>query len=131
MKYIFLILALVFSMSYTKAQGRIGYSEWEIRSEFPEKTFKSGNDKDGDKWIEMETDISSVRYYFNALHDWNCYLTMIIPDNQAALNFLVEKYNKEYVIISETKWKMYGNNGITKINLIFADDGGYYIAISK
>ncbi|MBX7242594.1 MAG: hypothetical protein K1X92_12705, partial [Bacteroidia bacterium] len=126
MKHIILILVLIFCINYTRGQARIGDTEWEIRDEFSEKTFKSGTDSDGDKWISMETSISTVRYYFNALHEWQCYLTMIIPDNQAALNYLVEKYNKEYVIISETSWKMYGNNGIMKINLIFAEEGGYY-----
>ena len=63
---------------------------------------------------------------FGKESDWKCYMTIVIPDNQTALNVLVERYNREYVIISETEWKMYGNNGIMKISLIFAEEGGYY-----
>jgi hypothetical protein len=126
MKKVILIL-LVLGLGYkTDAQARLGDTEWEIREEFSEKTFTSGYSKDGDKWLMMETSLSTVGYYFGKESDWKCYMTIVIPDNQTALNTLVEKYNREYVIISETEWKMYGNNGIMKISLIFAEEGGYY-----
>ena len=129
MKRIILIFLVLGFACKVKAQARLGHTEWEIREEFSEKTFTSGYDKDGDKWLKMETDISTVKYYFKEETEWRCYVTMVIPDNQTALNVLVEKYNREYVIISETEWKMYGNNGIMKIKLIFADEGGYYFAM--
>ena len=126
MKTIILVLLFCFFGYKVNAQARLGDTEWEIRAEFSEKTFTSGYTEDGDKWLKMETSIGTVGYYFGKESDWKCYMTIVIPDNQTALNVLVERYNREYVIISETEWKMYGNNGIMKISLIFAEEGGYY-----
>ena len=52
-------------------------------------------------------------------------MTAVIPDNQGALNFYVELYNKQYVIVSPTKWKMYSKGGIANIQLIYPDSDGY------
>jgi hypothetical protein len=112
-------------------QARLGSSVSEIRSEWSESKYKlkSGYDTDGDYYITIETERATVTYYFNA--EKVCYLTAIVPDNQGALNFYVELYNKQYVIISATQWKMYSKNGISNVELIFSEGGGYYFLWSN
>ena len=107
-------------------QSRIGSSATDIKSEFWESKYKlkSGYDKDNDYYITLQTEKATVTYYFNT--DKVCTSTIIIPDNQGALNFYVELYNKQYVIVSSTEWKMYSNNGIASIKLIYPDGGGYF-----
>jgi len=112
-------------------QARLGSTASEIRSEFWESSYnlKSGYDDDGDYYITITTERATVIYYFKS--DKVCYLTAIIPDNQGALNFYVELYNKQYVVVSATQWKMYSNNGIANINLIYPEGGGYYFLWSN
>jgi len=107
-------------------QARLGSSASEIKSEFWESTYnqKSGYDDVGDYYISIETEFASVMYYFNS--DKLCYVTYIAPDNQGALNFYVENYNKKYVVVSGTKWKMYNENGISNIELVYPESGGYF-----
>ena len=112
-------------------QARLGSTASEIRSEFWESSYnlKSGYDDDGDYYITITTERATVAYYFKS--DKVCYLTAIIPNNQDALNFYVELYNKQYVVVSATQWKMYSNNGIANINLIYPEGGGYYFLWSN
>lgn len=112
-------------------QARLGSSATEIKNEFWESRYnlKSGYDKDGDYYITITTERATVTYLFNS--DKVCYLTAIIPDAQGDLNFYVELYNKQYVIVSSTQWKMYSNNGIANINLIYPEGGGYFFLWSN
>lgn len=112
-------------------QARLGSTVSDIKSEFWESTYKqkSGYDEDGDYYITIETERATVTYYFNS--DKVCVLTAIIPNNQGDLNFYVEMYNKQYVIVSSTQWKMYSNNGIANIQLIYPQGGGYYFLWSN
>ena len=112
-------------------QSRLGSTASEIKSEFWENTYnqKSGYDKDGDYYITITTPKATVTYYFKT--DKICYLTAIIPDNQGALNFYVEQYNKQYVIVSSKQWKMYSDGGIANIQLIYPEGGGYYFLWSN
>lgn len=107
-------------------QARLGSTATEIKTEYWESSYnlKSGYTDDYVYYITITLVNAKVMYFFNS--DKVCILTSIIPNNQGALNFFVELYNKQYVIISNTEWKMYSNNGIAKINLIYTDDGDYY-----
>lgn len=108
------------------AQSRLGYSVSEIRQEFSESKYnlKSNYDKNNNFYISISTETSSVVYYFNS--NDKCIITFIVPDNQGSLNAYVESYNKQYVIVSPTQWKMYCSEGIAEIKLVYGDDGGYY-----
>lgn len=112
-------------------QARLGSSASEIKSEFWESKYKlkSGYDSDGDYYITIETERATVTYYFNS--ERVCTLTVIIPDNQGALNFYVELYNKQYVIVSSKQWRMYSDGGIANIHLIYPEGGGYYFLWSN
>jgi hypothetical protein len=113
-----LILWLLFAESLL-AQARIGYTEKQIKSEFANYNFKTAYTKDNTKYIYWEdADLISAYYLDNKNISYAC---IIVPKKQGILNYLVESYNKKYVIISETQWKMYNNNGIVNIELVFRD----------
>lgn len=109
------------------AQARLGSTESEIRKDFSGTSFKIARTDNGTKYIYYENNEMVVAYYLN--DDNECFRTSIIP-TQGTLNYLVEKYNKSYVIISDTKWKMYTDNGIVNIDLTF-DNGVTVITFSR
>lgn len=128
MKHIILFIAFVLAVCNAKAQARLGSTVMEIKNEYSDYEYqlKSSYLNDGTYYIQITTDRATVWYYFN--DDRVCYLTVVVPDNQGALNFYVELYNSKYVVVSSTEWKMYSNNGICKIKLVYPDGGGYYFA---
>ena len=108
-----------------KAQSRIGYSESDIRhKEFPEKEFISGTFNNGEKWISWNAETVICTYVFDSTNI--CSWCAIQPKNQGALNYYVEQYNKNYVIIYDTHWKWYSDKGIIKITLSFPKDAEGY-----
>ena len=76
-------------------------------------------------YIGIGTKNATVVYAFNS--DMICIVPVIVPDNQEVLNHYVELYNKQYVIINPTKWKMYSNGGIANIELGYHSQGGNYM----
>lgn len=126
MKKVFLIAIVVFISLASFSQARMNSSIAEIREEFSDSRYdlKSGYDKDGDFYLRIFTERATVFYYFNS--NSICYMTIIKPDDQGALNYYAELYNKRYVIISPTKWRMYSESGIAEIELIYPEGGGFY-----
>lgn len=125
MKKLLLIILLAITSITAYAQSRLNYSANDIRDEFSDSRYnlKSNFDKSGNYYISIITGNSTVFYYFNA--ERTCIATFIVPDNQGALNFYVELYNSKYVIVSPTEWKMYTNNGMCEVKLVYTN-GGYY-----
>ena len=126
MKKLLLIIFLAISSITAYSQSRLNYSANEIREEFSDSKYnlKSDFDKSGNYYISIVTGNSTVFYYLNA--ERTCNATFIVPNNQGALNFYVELYNSKYVIVSPTQWKMYSNNGMCEIKLVYSVNGGYY-----
>jgi len=126
MKKTILILIIGLFPILSFSQARLGSSAQEIKSEYWESKYnvESGYNDDEIYYVSLETDRASVVHFFN--NDKICVMSIIAPDNQGALNFYVENYNNQYVIVSSTEWKMYSKNGIAKIKLIYPDDGGFY-----
>ena len=122
------LLTILFAITsvISFGQARLGSTATDIKSEFSSSSnkLKSGYDSDGDYYVTIETERATVTYYFNT--DKVCTTTIIIPDNQGQLNFYVELYNKQYVIVNSTEWKMYSNDGIANIKLVFPEGGGYF-----
>lgn len=120
------LILIMFYLSYSYGQARIGYSAQEIKSEYWESEYNttSGYNEDGIYYVSLETEKAFVIHFFNT--DKISVMSLISPNNQGALNFYVELYNNRYVIVSSTEWKMYSKNGILNIKLIYPDDGGYY-----
>lgn len=94
MRKTFLTLTLTMFSFLVFSQARLGSTASDIKSEFWESRYKlkSGYDKDGDYYITIETERATVMYYFDT--DKICTTTVIAPDNQGALNYYVEQYNK-------------------------------------
>ena len=67
--------------------------------------------------ISIITERVNLLYMFDS--EDICKICLLVPDTQGDLNYYVELYNSQYVIVSETEWKMYNKNGIAKIELIF------------
>ncbi len=75
-----------------------------------------GYDKQGNYRIMVDLgDIATVHYF---TPERICDESQILTRTQGVLNYYVEKYNKSYVIISPTKWKMYNETGICDIELV-------------
>jgi hypothetical protein len=122
------ILTIMFAITscILFGQARNGNSATDISAEFSERIYdlKSGLTKDGDYYIIIKTERASVLYNFDS--DKVCTNIVIVPENDGALNFYVEMYNKQYVIISPTSWKAYTNQGIADIELVYPEGGGTY-----
>lgn len=122
MKKQILIYTLLLFTLLSHSQTRLGSTEQEIRKEFSEKTFTSGNTtEDNQKYIAYSDERIQCIHYFDI--KGICNWAVIEPLNTGTLNFYVETYNKNYVIINDTEWKMYTKNGIAKIVLIYPDNG--------
>jgi len=128
MKYTLLTFALLLTaLVGLNAQARLGVSFAEIKAEFsdPVFNFRTKFDDDGELLVYIDTDRATVLYDFD--DEKYCVATGIFPDNQGALNTFVEHYNNQYVIISNTEWKMYSANGISNIKLHFTDTGYFFV----
>jgi len=113
------------------SQVRLGSTSEEIKQEFRQDEYDltEGYTDDDINYLNLRVDRANVFYYFN--YDKICFLSMVIPDDQGVLNYFVEHYNSQYVIVSSTEWKMYSKNGIAKIKLIYDGEGGYYFMWSN
>ena len=121
MKKLIFILLLFVSFQTTKAQSRIGYSEAQIKNDFSTYSFEEGYTDDGTKYIYFKDDRALIVYYFG--ENGLCTITGIFPLTQGSLNFFVQQYNKQYVIISSTQWQAYLHKGILEINLRYPKTG--------
>jgi hypothetical protein len=127
MKKPILLLITIFGIfTNLAAQARLGSTSSAIQTEFSASEYKleSGITDDSVLYIAIEMPRSTVIYYFNKT--LICFMTLIFPDDQGALNYYVEQYNKSYVIISAKQWRAYLEEGIADIDLIYAEDGVYY-----
>ena len=112
---------LLIAFLSAKSQTRIGYTESQIRSEFYEKTFQTLYTQNGNKVIYWRDYDKEVSYGFD--NSGLCTVSMIQPFKQGLLNYYVEKFNKDYVIVDETHWKWYNNSSIVYIRL--SQEGSY------
>jgi hypothetical protein len=125
MRNVIYSIVFVLISGLTFGQARVNWSEKEIRNDFPNETLEVGYTDEGKKYLIRSADLGSTIYY---LDDENiCTFCAVFPKNQGVLNAFAERYNKDYVIISDTKWKMYSNSGIMYIELKFKDNSYYFI----
>jgi len=109
MKKLLFFLVLIISSQFINAQARLGSTEQQIRSEFSDYTFTSGITFDGTKYISTYLPHSLIAYYFD--DNGICKNVNIVPLTQGDLNYYVQTYNQQYVIISGTEWTAYFKNG--------------------
>lgn len=121
-----LILFIFLAISFiSQSQSRLGYSYTEIRKEFGGKyEYTSGySDKLG-KYLEFYTEISTINYYFD--YNNTCNLVLVLPKSPEDLHYHIESYNSRYVIVDDDKWKIYIDGEIVNVELLYAEDGGYF-----
>jgi hypothetical protein len=125
MKKLLLIIILLFSLK-SSAQVRLNQHRAEIYKEFASQTPEFGAFENGVQHMSVTLDKSYVRFVFD--DNGFCNLVMVVPLTQGDLNFFVELYNKMYVIISPTQWRMYSNNGaIASIELVTHEGVSFFI----
>jgi hypothetical protein len=123
-----LLLILLASPLLSMAQSRIGYTEAEIRSEFSEFTFETRFRESGEKFIVTNMVLGVMYYYFD--ESGHCYSCYLLPKKEK-LHAIIEKYNRDFTIISDTRWKFYGADMIIDINMIFNQDFKSYVFVFK
>lgn len=128
MKRLLLPLLLLAACTTSLSQSRLGSKAYEVKSEFSAYKYKmfDGYDKDNDYYVRVNLELGVVYYYFD--ENKVCNMTNIIPKSQSAINFYVERYNKDYVPTSNTTWRMYSTDGIADIKLIYLKDGGCFFS---
>lgn len=121
MKKLLLLLTVLLPM-FCIAQAHLGSTENEIRNKYPNKTFEVGYSDDGEKYIKTFMVYGNFIYYFNKENGLSNFCMQII-DEMPYLNGQVEAYNKKYVIISDTEWKAYlEDGGILNIKLSYNEE---------
>jgi hypothetical protein len=123
MKQIILTILFAITSCLVFGQARLGYSAAEIKTEFSDSRYELTSDyyEDGIYYIAIKTEKATVMHLLNS--DKICKASLILPYNDAALNYYVEMYNKEFINISPTKWSVYTNQGTANIELIYPKGG--------
>jgi hypothetical protein len=121
MKTIITIL-LLFQLTFNvNGQIRLNSNKSEIKSEFFESKYSLEEmNIDGIDAISIFTDRANILYMFNSNNV--CKISILVPHTQGDLNYFVESYNNRYVILSDNEWKMYTENGIAEIKLLYDAD---------
>ena len=128
MKHLTFALIILLPL-FGKAQAHLGATATEIKSNYPEKIFESGITSKGDRYLYTDMDLGTFYFCFDeqtGLTD----MCLQIPKNMIALNTQVEIYNKKYVILSETSWKAYlEDGGMINIKLSYSEELKTYMFI--
>jgi len=127
MKKIILTVLMIVLTTLSYSQARLNSTYKEIKTEFdkPGNGYKEGVIEGKEiPYIQVQLESSSVMYIFDK--DDLCGLTWIRPVNTKLVNKYVEKYNNNYVSVSDTEWKAYLDGHVSKIELITLDDATIY-----
>ncbi len=121
-------IIIFFLPIYTFSQVRLGYTEEAIREEFYDNKTYDKAYKDDYYYISYDFgDDDVLALYYFKYDQKGCYSTIVAPRTQGTLNTLVERYNRQYVIISSTEWMMYHDEGIARIRLIYEDENVFFV----
>ena len=97
----------------------------DIMTEFKDQNPLRETDDDGTEYILIDfTNYATFYYYLN--EDDICYRCFIMPDDSGDLHAFVEKYDKKYVIVSDTQWKFYSGIDVSYIRLRETKTGQVY-----
>ena len=119
----FLVIICLFYTKIVISQVRLNYAKSEIVSEFSDNKFKLKEFKyNGLDAVAIFTVRVNLLYLFNTSK--SSIMNILIPHTQEDLKHFIELYNKEYVIISDTEWKMYSKNNVATIELIYSQAQG-------
>lgn|SRR5574344_1944856 len=128
MRKIFIVsfLIMIFSTVAYGIEGLgLGMSFDKIKATFDDKN--SGYMDNGLRYLDIDDSIDDV-YVRHIFSKGNiCIMVLITPHNQVALTRLVEVFNEQYIVVSNTEWKMYANGIVGLIKLNYNPDLDVYI----
>jgi hypothetical protein len=120
MKKLVIMLVLLSIVAPAFSQARLGRSFYEINQEY-EENYSVVIDKFKDNIVlNIDMDRAVIKHLFD--NNDICILSMIAPKSNIDVQYYVERYNKELVIMSPTEWRFYVGNSIAKVSLETLDD---------
>ncbi len=108
-KTILSLLFILFSLCGF-SQSRLGYTEYEIRKDFSKEYFYTGKTEQGAKYIYFKDERIISMYFFDS--KGVCNLCSATPLNSGTLNYMVEIFNKQYVVIDGVVYAHYFTSGV-------------------
>ena len=118
MKTIIILLLLPLSMLGQQMIG-IHYSDvMEIENA------KMQTSDVGDHYITSTGDDIYWVYYFNDA-DY-CFATLLFPLSYDMMYAIIELFNDQYIVVSDTQWKIYSRGIVIDVTLDKDDDGIYF-----
>jgi hypothetical protein len=108
------------------AQSRLGHSKSQILEEFAQFNPVFEIKENGDSVIHFTMDRAVVFQYING--EGFCNMSIIVPRDRDNLNYYVQKYNEQYVVLNDRNWKMYSENGtIAAIELVHHEGLAFFV----
>ena len=131
MKQLVIVLVLLFSVLSVKSQLFLGEDEKTVREKI--ESLSPGT-------IITKSPVKDVSGYF--ILDWKSilgesfvsfssegisFLYMIMPKTTSDLNYLIKYNNDNFLIVSDTEWKLYKSGKIFKIVLSYSNLYSSYV----
>jgi len=126
MKKLLLLLLLwqsVTALGYS--QGVVGLTVHELKDAFPDNEFTKDYMDEGVLYV-TNFNCSKFAYFVRNGTDV-VEFSICFPTSDRCLSMYIEKFNREYVILSENKWKAYLGGSTLDITLEYNDNGYYTI----
>ncbi|OYT15492.1 MAG: hypothetical protein B7C24_12790 [Bacteroidetes bacterium 4572_77] len=103
------------------AQVRLNTSSQEILQEFEKEGIIQDTNTSGAVYLMLDADYWTVYYTINEASI--CTQCFIVPADNEVINYFVEKYNKNYVVIGIKEWRSYYGADVASIVLKETEDG--------
>jgi hypothetical protein len=120
-----LLLLLLLLPALTFSQGVVGLTVHELKDAFPENSFTNDYMDEGVLYV---TDFNCSKFAYFVRNGTDVVeFSICFPTTDRCVSLFIEKFNREYVIISENKWKAYLDGSVLDITLEYNDKGYYTI----
>jgi len=120
MKKLVIMLVLLSIVAPAFSQARLGRNFYEVNQEYAENYSVTKDKFEGNNVLTIEMNNAFIKHLFDSNN--NCILSMIVPKNTIDVQYYVERYNKELVIMSPIEWRFYVGNAIAKVSLETTND---------
>lgn len=120
MKRYLILLVLLAMVTPVFSQARLGRNFYEVNQEYAENYSVTKDKFEGNNVLTIEMNKAFIKHLFDSNN--NCILSMIVPKSTIDVQYYVERYNKELVIMSPIEWRFYVGNAIAKVSLETTND---------
>ena len=120
MKKLVIMLVLLSIVAPAFSQARLGRNFYKVYQEYAENYSVTKDKFEGNNVLIIEMSKAFIKHLFDSNN--NCILSMIVPKNTIDVQYYVERYNKELVIMSPIEWRFYVGNAIAKVSLETTND---------